>query len=40
MFKANSKYYTKERSQVDDEDFQVNFRIYFSSHSSAFIVNR
>ena len=38
MFKANSKYQTPELRQVDD-DFQVNFRIYFSSRSSLFVVN-
>ena len=38
MFKANSKYQISERRQVDD-DFQVNFRTYFSSRSSAFIIN-
>lgn len=37
MFKANSKYQTPERCQVDNkDDFQVNFRTYFSSRSSAF----
>ena len=38
MFKANSKHQTIERHQVND-DFQVNFRIYFSSRSNVFLVN-
>ena len=39
MFQANSKYQTPERHQEDDHDFQGNFRTYFSSRSSVFIVN-
>ena len=38
MFKANSKYQTPERRQADDDDFQVNCRIYSPSRSSFFIV--
>ena len=38
MFKANNKYQTPDRRQVDD-DFQVNFGMYFSPRSSVFIVN-
>ena len=39
MFKANSKYQTPERRQVNDDDFQENVRTYFSSRSSVLIVN-
>ena len=41
MFKANSKFQTPERRQLssNDHDFQMNFRTYFSSRSSVFIVN-
>ena len=29
MFKANSKYQTTQQRQVDDDDFQVKFRISY-----------
>ena len=38
IFKANSKYQTPERRQVNDDDFQENVQTYFSSRSSVFIV--
>ena len=39
MFKATSNCQTPERRQVDEDDFEVTFRIYFSSSSSVFIAN-
>ena len=37
MFKANSKYQTPERRQVNDGDLQDNVRTYFLSRSSVFV---
>ena len=39
MLKANSKYQTPERRQVNDDDFQENVLTHFSSRSAVFIVN-